>query len=281
LYAHVHLPQRSTFVFLIIGDTFQTIRVTVDITTEIRRTEQSGPALRPCPSPVFAAFAKQFAVLDRPRMSLSVFDEFVSRRLFLETDNDIFQFIDHENFLYCPTRSVIATHDRVLAQTRSPITHVATNFEFRTFAVSTRDGTVGVYSFPSGNCIIESALGVDVNHLIVTEKLGLVVAFGEGKVSVLSADGQLVKTALFPQNIPRIYQFASFNDFDFIVFETEEHQLGFFEAFYPENIAIFCQLNEGTVQVVYAQTITAFLVLLESGILRVVPQDIKLNDGLL
>jgi hypothetical protein len=275
--ANVYRSQRSTFVFLIISDAFQSIRLTVDITTGIRRTEELGPILPTCAWPVFASCEKLFAVLDRQQMCLHLVDDVTTRRLFLETDNDIIQFFDSDSVLYCPNRSAIASRDGVLIQTRSPVTHLATNVEFKIFAVATRDGYVASYSFPSGHVIIESDIGVDVTHLIVTEKLGLIVAFGGAKVSVLSVDGHFIKSAPFPQTVARAYSFSSFSDFDFIAFETEEHQLGFFEAFYPENSVIFCQLDQPAVQVVYADALTSFLVLLESGLLRVVPTSIDLN----
>jgi hypothetical protein len=102
---------------------------------------------------------------------------------------------------------------------------IATNFEFRTFAVATCDGAVAAYSYPSVNGIVETDFGVEVNNLIVTEKLGLIIAFEGAKVAVLSPDGQFVKSAPFPQTVVRVYQFTSFSDLDFVAFETEEHQL--------------------------------------------------------
>jgi hypothetical protein len=70
---------------------------------------------------------------------------------------------------------------------------------------------------------------------------------------------------------------SAFNGFDFVVFETKEHQIGFFEAFFPENVVIFCQVDRPTVQIVYTQILTAFLLLLEGGMLKVVGQTIYMN----
>jgi hypothetical protein len=50
-----------------------------------------------------------------------------------------------------------------------------------------------------------------------------------------------------------------------VLFRSEAHHIGFFEAFFLENVVIFSQVEEKTVQIASAQALTAFLVLLEGG----------------
>lgn len=98
-------------------------------------------------------------------------------------DNDAFQFNNHETLLYWPTRSAIAPSGRIFTQKRSPLLHIATNFGLRTFAVATCDCAVAATWYRSEKCIIEANLDVEVNHVIVTEKLGLIIVFREVSIS--------------------------------------------------------------------------------------------------
>jgi hypothetical protein len=77
----------------------------------------------------------------------------------------------------------------------------------------------------------------------------------------------------------KVYRFSSVSDFDYIAFETYDMRIGFFEAFYPENVVILGDIEEPTVQITYAPILTAFLVLGESGKMRTVVQSIEINPG--
>jgi hypothetical protein len=149
----------------------------------------------------------------------------------------------------------------------------------RVFALATIDGAVAAYALHSGRRVLGANLGHSVAHLIITHTLGFIVAFGDESIALLSVNGELIKAVAFPSKIERVYQFTAFNGFDFVVFETDQRQIGFFEAFFPENIVIFCQVEERTVCVAYAQVITAFVLLLEDGTLKIVGQQIAINPG--
>jgi hypothetical protein len=211
-------------------------------------------------------------------MSVSIVDICVlSRRLRIQTATDHIGFSHQNSLHYCPTRSEVATKDGLLCETRSPVARLAANPQFRVFALAMTDGSVGAYSIHSGQPVLQSMLNQEITHLIITEMLGFIVAFSAGNISVLSVDGELIKTVTFLPAVARVYQFSAFNGFDFIAFETQEHQIGFFEAFFPENVLMFYQVEEATVQIAYAQVLTAFIFLLEGGALKIVGQSITIN----
>jgi hypothetical protein len=93
----------------------------------------------------------------------------------------------------------------------------------------------------------------------------------------LTLNGELIKTVPFEKKILEVFTVSSMDDFDFVVVQTENFEVGFFEAFFPENFVVFPTVREEVVSVVYSETALAFLVITRRGSLRVVPQSLKIN----
>jgi hypothetical protein len=278
IYGTLARPQPAVFIFMLVTEHFHSLKLVIDISDKVEHSQEMIAQLTPVQAPVFASWNRSYLLLDRPRMTVSLIENCVlSQKLRIQTETNLIAFFDGDSIVYCPTRSTVATEKRHLCETKVPITHLAANPQFRVFALATMDGAVGAYSLRSGQLVVQSSLNQEITHLIITEMLGFIVAFGDGRISLLSVNGELIKTVDFLPRVLQVYQFHAFNGFDFVAFETEDHQVGFFEAFFPENIVIFCQLNEGTVQIAYAQILTAFLLLLEGGTLKIVGQSININ----
>jgi hypothetical protein len=184
--------------------------------------------------------------------------------------------------LYCPTATTVAVRsadgarNKELCFTLSPIQCLAANPLFRTFVVATLDGTVSAHSLVNGRHVVQNKLSGIVG-LVLTLRICLVVVFREANVSVLNVSGEMMKTVEFSRRIVTAFAVSSAGDIDFVVVQTDGLQLGFFEAFYPETFVELATLHERVVCATYSQPLRAFLVVTESGVLRVMRHSLDIN----
>jgi hypothetical protein len=149
---------------------------------------------------------------------------------------------------------------------------------FKMFALATLDGRVTVYSLRSGKKVSSVPFQKEVLELIATPKLGFIVVFMEGEVTLMNVNGDVMKNVVFEKVVKKVFTFASEHDLDFVIVQTMDNELGFFEAFYPENFVLFASVQEEVVWAVHSAAITSFLVVTRTGSLRVIPQALRINQ---
>jgi hypothetical protein len=89
----------------------------------------------------------------------------------------------------------------------------------------------------------------------------------------------MIKAVEVGVKVMSLWQFALLTDFDYIVFQDDDGKIGFFEAFYPENVVVIGDVGERAAVVTYAEAAGAFLVVLESGKLRMIAQAKDINPS--
>lgn len=168
---------------------------------------------------------------------------------------------------------VVKTEDKyeLLCETDSHIGILAVNPDFKMFAVATRNGYVSLYSLNKGAFVNRVCIGKKVNFLVMAKILGFVVVFTDESVLVFTCDGDEVARCELNLKVIRVYPFVGNNGVDFVAFETKEHNLCFFDVFHPGRVSLITDSVSDTISVVYAPSITAFVVLFKNGSLRVIP----------
>jgi hypothetical protein len=259
------------------------IRATISIGATVEISAELVTKLPAWEQPVFTSFKEDVVVFDRKIMALNYMrncEAGVQAALWAETE--FVWCLGGGDVLYCPTATAVAVRsadgmvNKELCFTLSPIQCLAANPLFRTFVVATLDGTVSAHSLVNGRHVVQNRLAGFVG-LVLTLRMCLVVVFREGNVSVLNVSGEMMKTAEFPRRIVRAFAVSSASDIDFVVVQTDELQLGFFEAFYPETFVGLATLREKVVCATYLQPLGAFVVVTESGVLRAIPHDLDIN----
>jgi hypothetical protein len=270
----------DTLGLTVVGRSLCVAHLAFELGSTVRHSHEIAGQLPRARAPVFASWVSSLLSLDRDAMAVTIFeDSEVTQRFFLQTETDLIAFAETDSVIFCPTTTAVAIvgRSKPLCETQSPIVLLAVSPLVWIFALATLDGAVAAYSLHSGRRVLDSHLGYSVTHLVITRTLGFIVAFGYENISILSVNAELIKSVGFPSRVVKVYEFTAFNGFDFVAFETEQHQIGFFEAFFPDNIVIFCQVAEPTVCIAYAELITAFVLVLEDGTVKIVGQKITIN----
>jgi hypothetical protein len=259
------------------------VRLVLDAASGLRCTEVLGAQLQTGANPIFAFWKRDLVVFDKASMSAIVYEDGDStQRFILQCHTSLVQCAGSGSVLFCPTRSSVAIHlksDELqqLCYTRAPIVRLAINPPYRVFAVATADGTVAAYSVRTGDMVLGAQVNGEVAHLIITEKFAFILAIMNDAIALLSVDAELIKTVPVRIRMSKVYQFTSVSDFDYVAFETYDSKIGFFEAFYPENVVMLGDIEEPTVQITYTPILAAFLVLGESGKMKTIVQSIEIN----
>jgi hypothetical protein len=234
-------------------------------------------------APVFSSHKKNVFVYERKLMNVKrLHDTACVGESSMYSETNMIVCCDSETVVLCPTRTAVSMRsfdgiDKSLCYTESPITRLAVNIAYKMFAVSTLDGRVSLYSSRSGNKVGHVTFTKEVLEMVTTPKLGFVVAFTRDEVTIINVNGEAMKTEPFVMGIRKIFTFASEHDFDFVIVQTANNVLGFFEAFYPENFVELDVVPDEVIWAMHCPAITAFLVLTKTGSLRVIPQTLQIN----
>lgn len=181
--------------------------------------------------------------------------------------------------LYCLNRTSIWLRTdaflKALHHFSSPVRFAVPSPAFKICVVATLDGHVFVYSMNNESTVKTATFDEEITHVVITERFGFIVVFTQSTVNLLSVNGDLIKTVPFRFSVAKAFAFASFSDFDYVVVETEERELAVFEAFYPDKVVVLGQVDEDIVGVFYAQMKTAFIVIMKSGTINIIPDTSK------
>jgi len=201
---------------------------------------------------------------------------------FIYSETDIVSYCDMA-FLLCPDRSTVSyiadktkkTKPLVLCYLPSRIDKIASNHQFKTFAVATQDGYISVRCLKSGREVMTTNVGSIVEHLVITNHFGYVVAFTKDKIVLLSVNGEKIKEVKSEKRIEKVYQFRDLQDFDYIAYEDESHNISYFEAFYPETNYNIKTCIYPTTCITYIPSKSCFVILYKDGTIDLIPSSLK------
>jgi hypothetical protein len=273
----------DSFLFNLISSGGESIQVSVEVGQRVMISEAILCKF-PCPKQaIVSSFKQNVIVYNRGDMSLHRLykgDRVGTTSLYSETD--LIACSNRGSVVFCPTSTCVAKRSidnemETLCYTFSPIRFLSVNPRFKMFAVGTLDGTISVHSLTTGRSVMQTRLNHDILMMTVTPRMCFVVGFTSFDVSILTLNGELIKTVPFERKILHVFTVSSANDFDYIVVQAENFEVGFFEVFFPENFVVFTTVNEEVVAVVYSEAILSFLMVSRSGSLMTIPQSLKIN----
>jgi hypothetical protein len=179
-------------------------------------------------------FHSQFSLLlfDRIRNVLFTFQEEHEEHLCV--NGRLFQAIE-DDFVWCSGPTVISTRKKVVVQSIAPIVAFHVNMTFRKLVYATVEGDLHFVAMMSGRELKNVEYGQVIEGILITPSWGFVVLKTAVQLSVFTIHGELLRTAALESRIMNWAAFTSEEQFDYVVYAMESGEVGFFEAFYPEN----------------------------------------------
>ena len=180
-------------------------------------------------------------------------------------------------FLFCPDLCSVSLYDFTYSKnpirlciTTSPIIAICSNEEFKSFVIATADGYIRIYSLYSGEMSAEVKIDGYADKMIFTSKWGLIIVQTFQKLYVFNVNGLLINEIQFQEKV-RTWHSLSFFDIDFIVIETINHKIAYFDPGSPDNIYQIGEIPNGVASIVFDQKFECFIVLSFDGTLNIVP----------
>jgi WD40 repeat protein len=230
----------------------------VEIAPRLKISEETVGSVHHSRTTVYSHHGKRVLVYNPDRISAVVLKNGSIQEAFtLSAPTDFAVCGPSRHILYCPTYTTVVcrwsgSETRVMCHTVSPIVHLAVAPAFQMFALATLDGGISVYSLNTGDLVNRTVMEADVTIMAITPKFGFIAVFTENAISLLTVNGDIIKTVPFHRRIVRIFMVSTCADIDYIVFETSNHELAFFEAFYPENLMIIYEIKEEIAAITYS-----------------------------
>ena len=182
------------------------------------------------------------------------------------------------DLIYCPDDNTISVKSFINKNTvnvwksDSRITKLAANSDFKVFAFATIDNFVSVHSLNGGCQVNQVNIINDINYMIFTKKWSFLVVFTYSTISLLNVDGEVVKICPgFDDNIIFADSFSSANGFDYVIYQNENYQVFYFEAFYPDNRKSIIDANSEIKSAFYDRMASCLIFIYSNGLIQLLP----------
>ena len=222
-----------------------------------------------------SAYEDTVVIAGRDNQALLVMtgDKVVSYPYIAETD---FVFCGLDCVIFCPDSTTIATKGfggqaKVLWRLNSGILVMEASWKFKVFAFAGVDNVVRVGSCRTGKEINHCDIGCEVLKILITENMGYILLLTLDAIVVLNIDGEFVKTQPFRERLRNWFVFSDAAGIDYVVIETENYQIGYFEAFYPETIEFFYETQSEVKIIAFDCWSETFMIVRRNGKMTLVP----------
>lgn len=157
------------------------------------------------------------------------------------------------------------------------ITALAASNVFKIVAFSTIDGFIHVHDLVTTKEISRINLNYEVKQIVITLNWGFVVASSEEMITILSPNGEQIKSFRAPFVIDKIFTCSIKAGFDYISFSTFENQVGYFEAMYPESWTDLKKCDSSVIRITYDNLHRTFVIIEEGGDISLIPINISVS----
>jgi hypothetical protein len=160
-----------------------------------------------------------------------------------------------------------------IASSRARIVAFAVSIDCGRLVYGTAEGSLHFLTLSNGREVAEANFGGLIDSILITSQCEFVVVRGGANVRVFSVNGKLLQQAALPSEIVCWSTFTSYDGFDFIAFACLWGDVGFFEAFLP-NEPTFCCRCPSAALVFYELDAGRMMILDATGMLQWVPQPL-------
>ncbi|OHT08042.1 hypothetical protein TRFO_23575 [Tritrichomonas foetus] len=182
--------------------------------------------------------------------TLSLF-QYGNIRTFQERFSNVDSICGSRNyFLIVKDRTVISVYDTITFPAKlgeiiileDVIMHCQISRQFGVIDVLSRNGIIHIHSLST----FQKTAVIDISKdkprkMIITPRWGFIVVDCGDKLKIYNINGLFIKEQKFDNEICSWYAVSSLKDFDYILFEDNKENIGYFEAFEPSNIKILTQ----------------------------------------
>lgn len=177
--------------------------------------------------------------------------------------------------LYCLNNTTVCLRSQVslsfVCRTKSPVSSIVASEAFKIFAVATLNGDITVYSLRTGAQVMTSRVHNEILAMLITPMFGFIVVITKLHITLLSVDGDFLKSVPHAFDVRKAFVVSSAHDLDYVALITSENKLVFFEALYPDHsVTVSEDLREPVMCVSYVPIIGAFVTVSKNGLVRTV-----------
>ena len=112
----------------------------------------------------------------------------------------------------------------------------------------------------------------EIKRILITPTWGLILVQTEGILTVFDINGTFVHSIKFTEPILNWYGFTDFHLFDYVVFENEQHKIGFFDPLDENSVQYFYEAMERTPLITFDPLTNCFIFLSENKQITFVPK---------
>ena len=226
-----------------------------------------------------SSFGDIVAIANRDNEALLVISDnkVVSYRYLADTD---FVFCGFQCVIFCPDSTSIAIQTfggsgvKVLWRLNSKILAMECNWKFKIFAFAGVDNVARVGSCRTGKEINHYDIGSEVLKILITPSMGYILLLTLDSVVLLNIDGEFIKRVPFHERLRNWFVFSDSRGVDFVAIETENYQIGYFEAFYPESPQFFYETQSELKLIAFDSWSESFVIVRRNGKLTLVPHKL-------
>ena len=224
----------------------------------------------------FSGYLKKLLIYNIKKCQMTIFAGDKNERVFFSSDTNIMACSD-TGLIYCPNMCSIATYSfltgrkKIIWNADSKITNLAVSPQFKMFAFSTIQNDLSVHSLNTGCEVNKIKLNSKIEHILITEQWGFILAFTRQNVYLFSVNGVQITSSPFNDTVVTAFTFSTISGFDYIVYQNSKKQIIIFEAFYPTmNLLTIDSTN--TLKCAIFDIYTASIILIYSnGLVKLLP----------
>jgi hypothetical protein len=172
------------------------------------------------------------------------------------------------HLILCPSFSSISIDGTVMYSSMSRISAITANVVFHVLVFGTFDGYISIVSLHRWKIVRKMSLeGQIARQILITNALGLILVRTFERIFVFNVNGMPVTAVAINFEIVRWTAFVSAQGFDYVVYSNADSEVGWFEAFAPEQkhtLFLFRDL----VLLTYVKAIQAVVVVSAAGLVK-------------
>lgn len=221
--------------------------------TNVSNPSSSSQSLTPSSSPVkesqLAQFGNELESKDSPRNAMNPVN-------YVHVNS-----IRYDKFIYAETR----------------ITSLSASSNFTTIVYATIDGFIHIHDSTSSKEVAVYYVGCEITDLKISRNWGFISALSENMIYILSINGELITNYKFPFLIKKIFHFSIGGGFDYLMFQGNENQVGYFEVIYPNKWVPLKKFENPLISMSYDHLHRLFVIFEENGIIHFIPKTIPIS----
>ncbi|OHT06905.1 hypothetical protein TRFO_24937 [Tritrichomonas foetus] len=205
------------------------------------------------------------------------------QRIPIYTELPLFTMQCEDSILFCRdecslcTMNIDGTNYKKFKFSDSKVTALYSSKQFNIAVYATIDGFIHVCDLETAIDINKYNIGYQTKQILVTSNLGFIVALSDDRITVFNVNGEFLSTYKFNFLIRKIFNFTLISGVDFISYETNENEVGYFEAFYPDQYRTLKKFNSMIQRISYDHFHKVFIAVETNGRIDLIPHIVQIS----